>query len=158
MLVLPPCGCPWWILLLKNGYMLVSKYVFVIFLSLFVIRNFRGTCSSIEMLKGYIGKVSLGTPDLFGSGSGRIFALPLPLPQKKDRFHRLRFQVPLPHPCWGGTVSFKAKFASVWIEWSSIHSPLNWLLSEWLLPIFPIPYHNLLLTYRYNGDSRFEKK
>jgi len=76
--------------------MLVGKYVFVIFLSLFVIRNFRGTCSSIEMLKGYIGKVSLGTPDLCGSGSGRIFALP-----------------PLPHPCWGGTVSFKAKFASV---------------------------------------------
>jgi len=91
--------------------MLVGKYVFVIFLSLFVIRNFRDTCSSIEMLKGYIGKVSLGTPDLFGSGSGRIFALSLP--QKKDRFRRLRFQLPLPHPCWGGTVSFKVKFASV---------------------------------------------
>jgi len=59
---------------------------------------------------------------------------------------------------WGGTVSFKAKFASVWIEWSSIHSPLNWLLSEWLLLLLSIPYHNLLHTYRYNGDSRFEKK
>jgi len=70
--------------------MLVGKYVPVIFLSLFVIRYFRGTCSSIEMLKGCIGLVSLGTPGLCGSGSGRIFALPLP--QKKDRF-----QLPLPH-------------------------------------------------------------
>jgi len=58
---------------------------------------------------------------------------------------------------WGGTVSFKAKFASVWIEWSSIHSPLNWLLAEWLLLMLSIPYHNLLDTHRYNGDSRFEK-
>jgi len=29
-------------------------------------------------------------------GSGRIFALPLPLPQKKDRFNGFRFQLPLP--------------------------------------------------------------
>ena len=48
---------------------------------------------------------------------------------------------------WGGTVSFKAKFASVWIEWSSINSPLNWLLAEWLLLMLSIPYHNLLHTY-----------
>jgi len=34
--------------------MLIGKYIFGIFLNLFVIRNFRGTCSSIEMLKGYI--------------------------------------------------------------------------------------------------------
>jgi len=34
--------------------MLIGKYIFVIFLNLCVIRNFRGTCSSIEMLKGYI--------------------------------------------------------------------------------------------------------
>jgi len=47
---------------------------------------------------------------------------------------------------WGGTVSFTAKFASVWIEWSSINSPLNWLLAEWLLPMLSIPYHNLLHT------------
>jgi len=72
--------------------MLVGKYVFVIFLSLFVERNFRGTCSSIAKLKGYIGKVSLGTPDLCGSGSGRIFALPLT--QKKECFHRFRFHIP----------------------------------------------------------------
>ena len=58
---------------------------------------------------------------------------------------------------WGGTVSFKAKFASVWIEWSSITSPLNWLLAEWLLPMLSIPCHNLLHTHRYNSDSRFEK-
>jgi len=56
---------------------------------------------------------------------------------------------------WAGTVSFKAKFASVWIEWSSINSPLNWLLTEWLLLMLSIPYHNLLHTYRHNGDSRF---
>jgi len=47
---------------------------------------------------------------------------------------------------WGGTVSFKAKFASVWIEWSSINSPLNWLLAEWLLLMLSTPYHNLLNT------------
>jgi len=40
----------------------------------------------------------------------------------------------------------------------SINSPLSWLLSEWLLLMLSIPYHNLLHTYRYNGDSRFEKK
>ena len=58
---------------------------------------------------------------------------------------------------WGGTVSFKVKFASVWIEWSSINSPLNWLLAQWLLLMLSIPYHNLLHTYRWNDDSRFEK-
>ena len=56
---------------------------------------------------------------------------------------------------WAGTVSFKAKFASVWIEWSSINSPLNWLLAEWLLLMLSIPYHNLLHAYSHNGDSRF---
>jgi len=40
--------------------MLVGKYIFVIFLNLFV----RGSCSSIEMLKGYMARVSLGTPVL----------------------------------------------------------------------------------------------
>jgi len=30
---------------------------------------------------------------------------------------------------WAGTVSFKAKFASVGIEWSTINSPHNWLLA-----------------------------
>jgi len=44
--------------------MLIGKYVFVIFLSLFVMRNFRGTCSSVEMLKGYIARESLGIPAL----------------------------------------------------------------------------------------------
>ena len=58
---------------------------------------------------------------------------------------------------WGGTVSSKAKFAKVWIEWSSINSPLNWLLAEWLMLMLSTPYHNLLHTYRHNGDSRFEK-
>jgi len=31
---------------------------------------------------------------------------------------------------WGGTVSFKAKFVSIQIEWSGINSLLNWLLTE----------------------------
>jgi len=43
---------------------------------------------------------------------------------------------------WGGTVSFKGKFASIWIEWSSINSTLNWLLAEWLLLMLSIPYHH----------------
>ena len=61
MLVFPPCGRTWWILLLKIDYML-GQCVFVIFLSLYVIRHFRGTCSSIKMLKGHMAQVSLGTP------------------------------------------------------------------------------------------------
>jgi len=44
--------------------MLIVKYILVIFHSLFVIRNFRGTCSSIEMLKGCMARESLITPDL----------------------------------------------------------------------------------------------
>jgi len=44
--------------------MLICKYIFVIFLNLFVIRNVRGTCSSIEMLKGCMARESLGTPVL----------------------------------------------------------------------------------------------
>ena len=38
--------------------------MFVTFFSLSIIRNFRGTCSSIEMLKGFVAKESLGTPVL----------------------------------------------------------------------------------------------
>jgi len=33
-------------------------------LSLFVIRNFRGTCSSVEMLKEYMVRERLVTPEL----------------------------------------------------------------------------------------------
>jgi len=47
---------------LKNHYVLIGKYIFVIFLNLFAIRNFRGTCSSIEILNGYMARESLGTP------------------------------------------------------------------------------------------------
>jgi len=46
----------------RNHYILISKYIFVIFFNLFVIKNFRGTCSSIEMLKGYMARESLGAP------------------------------------------------------------------------------------------------
>ena len=48
----------------QNHYMLIGKYILVIFHSLFVIRNFRGTCSSIEMLKWYMARESLITPVL----------------------------------------------------------------------------------------------
>jgi len=44
--------------------MLIGKYIFVIFLNLLVIRTFRGTCPSIEMLKEYMARESLGTPAL----------------------------------------------------------------------------------------------
>jgi len=44
--------------------MLIGKYIFAIFLNFFVIRNFRGTCSSIETLEGYMARESLGTPVL----------------------------------------------------------------------------------------------
>ena len=49
---------------------------------------------------------------------------------------------------WGGTVSFKAKFASVWIELSSINSPLNWLLAEWLLLMLFI---HIIICYTHIG-------
>jgi len=48
----------------KNHYMLIGKYIFVIFLTLFVWRNFRGTCLSVKMLKGYMARESSGTPAL----------------------------------------------------------------------------------------------
>jgi len=40
--------------------MLIGKYIFVVFLSLFVLRNFRGTCSYNEILKGYMAGERLG--------------------------------------------------------------------------------------------------
>ena len=46
----------------------------------------------------------------------------------------------------GGHCPFQSKFASAWIEWSSINAPLNWLLAEWLLLMLSIPCHNLLHT------------
>jgi len=49
-------------IIFKNNYMLFGKYVFVIFLSLFVKINLQGTFTSIEMLKGYMARESLGPP------------------------------------------------------------------------------------------------
>jgi len=40
--------------------MLIGKYIFVIFPSLFRLRNFRSACSYNEMLKGYMAGESLG--------------------------------------------------------------------------------------------------
>jgi len=47
----------------------IGKYIFAFF-RLFDIRNFRGT--SIEMLKGYMVKESLGTPGLESRPSHRL--------------------------------------------------------------------------------------
>jgi len=51
-------------IIFENYYMLIGKYIFVIVLSLFVIRNFRGACSCIEMMKGYMVRESLESPAL----------------------------------------------------------------------------------------------
>jgi len=51
-------------IIFKNHYVLIGKYIFIIFLSLFLIKNFRGTCSSVKMLKGYMARESLGNPAL----------------------------------------------------------------------------------------------
>ena len=48
----------------QNHYMLIGKHILVIFNSHFVKRNFRYTCSSIEMLKGYMARDSFITPGL----------------------------------------------------------------------------------------------
>jgi len=45
-------------------HLLKIRQIIGILLSLFVIGNFRGTRSSIEMLKGYMVRESLGTPVL----------------------------------------------------------------------------------------------
>jgi len=50
-----------WLLLFKNHYIVIRKYISIIFPSL-VTRNFRGTCSSIKILKGCMIRESLGTP------------------------------------------------------------------------------------------------
>jgi len=68
--------------------MLIGKYILVIFHSFFVIRNFRGTCSSIEMLKGCMARESLIThvlnpvPSLRGSFGGLSPANKAPSPPK----------------------------------------------------------------------------
>ena len=51
--------------------------------------------------QNFFAKLLSMSNNLCGSGSGRIFTLPLPFPllQKKDRF---RFQLLLPHPCLEG--------------------------------------------------------
>jgi len=48
----------------QNHDMLIGKYILVTFHILFAIRNFRGTCSSIEMLQRYMARENLITPVL----------------------------------------------------------------------------------------------
>jgi len=45
-------------------YMLILKYIRDCMIKYFVIKNFRGTCSSVEMLKGYIVSERLGIPGI----------------------------------------------------------------------------------------------
>jgi len=52
-------------IILKNHSILIGKYVFVIFLSLLIIRNFNSTCSSVEILKRCMARKSFGAPALF---------------------------------------------------------------------------------------------
>jgi len=51
---------------------LVGENILVIFNSVFVIRKFRGTCSSLEILKRYMARESLISPAL------KLTPLPLP--------------------------------------------------------------------------------
>ena len=41
---------------LKNIYVLIGEHVFIIFFSLFVIKDFRGICSSFKKLNGYMAR------------------------------------------------------------------------------------------------------
>jgi len=43
-----------------NHYVHIGKHICIIFLSLFLIKNFRGTCSSAKMLKRYKARESFG--------------------------------------------------------------------------------------------------
>jgi len=49
-------------IIFKYHYVLIGKHTFIIFLSLFVIKNFKGTCLSVKMLKGYMARESLWIP------------------------------------------------------------------------------------------------
>jgi len=40
----------------ESIYVLMGKYVFILLFSLFVIKDFRGTCSSFIMLNGYMAR------------------------------------------------------------------------------------------------------
>jgi len=50
----------------KSLYVYCSKYLSSVMIKYFVMRNLRGTCLSVEMLKGYIVRERSGTPELEG--------------------------------------------------------------------------------------------
>jgi len=106
---------PWMLAML---YLVLSRYWY---------RTFIQTYSATSPLKSTLGnrqnffaKLLSKSNNLCGSGSGRIFALPLLLPQKKDRFHR--FQLPLPHP-W--------LYGSMTIETNSFETTFTWDVFMW---------------------------
>ena len=45
-----------------NIKVLKLQWIFVILLSFFVIRSFRGTCFSVKLMTGYMVRERLGTP------------------------------------------------------------------------------------------------
>ena len=85
--------------------MLVGKYVSVIFHSLFVIRNFMGTCSSIEMLKGFIGRVSLESLTYVEA--------------EAVEFSRFRFRFQLPLPASASASTSLVHNTTVTIQWTA---------------------------------------
>ena len=85
---------------MKNAMDASYSLFFYLVCSRYWYRTFIQTYSATSPLKSTLGNGQnvfaklLSKPNNL-SGSGRIFALPLP--QKKDCFHH--FQLPLPHPC-----------------------------------------------------------
>jgi len=78
---------PWMLVML---YLVLSRYWY---------RTYIQTYSATSPLKSTLGNGQNFFAKLLSKsnnpcGSSRIFALPLPLPQKKDRFHS--FQLPIP--------------------------------------------------------------
>jgi len=79
----------------KNTKVLLKiQWIFVILLSFFVIRYFRGACSSVEMLKGYMVRERLGIPVLKAPfrlnyrGAWLLSAVPIVTPEDVFIFQR----------------------------------------------------------------------
>ena len=103
--------------------------------NIFTVQDFWATCACLEK-QSFSSKFSLYWIYFLHSGFLSNLRLPWRVPWIRC-IEYIHFTVTCGEvrDCWG-TVSFKAKLASIWIEWSSINSPLNWLLAEWLLLMF----------------------
>ena len=83
-------------IIFKNHYLCSSEnlkvllkihWIFVVLLSLFVIRNFKGACSSVEMLKGYMVRERLVTLVYSSRRTPKRMADPATLFDWDDRIH-----------------------------------------------------------------------